>query len=113
MNVMKGLMVGLVAVATAAGVSACTDTRHDVDNGTASVSDRVGGGVNTADVKTALVADKEIDSSAINVDTVAETKTVVLRGSVPTEAMKERAEMIAKRESPGYKVTNDLMVASR
>ena len=42
----------------------------------------------TADVKTALIADKTVDASNINVDT-DQPRTVVLKGHVPTDA--ERA----------------------
>src|SRR6478752_3961560 len=38
------------------------------------------GAVETIDVKTALMADRTVDASHINVDTFHETKTVVLRG---------------------------------
>ena len=64
----------------------------------------------TIDVKTALIADDLIDASAINVDTFHETKTVVLKGSVPTAAQKEAAERVARREAEGYKVDNQLTV---
>ena len=45
----------------------------------------------TIDVKTALMADASVDASDINVDTFHETKTVVLKGSVPTAAQKTEA----------------------
>jgi osmotically-inducible protein OsmY len=67
----------------------------------------------TIDVKTALMADASIDASDINVDTFHETKTVVLKGSVPTAAQKAEAAKIAAREAEGYKVTNQLTVKPR
>lgn len=67
----------------------------------------------TIDVKSALMADSTVDASDINVDTYHETKTVVLKGSVPTAAQKEEAGKIASREADGYKIDNQLMVKPR
>jgi osmotically-inducible protein OsmY len=67
----------------------------------------------TLDVKAALMADSTVDASDINVDTFKETKTVVLKGSVPTAAMKTEAGRIAEREADGYKVDNQLVVKAR
>jgi osmotically-inducible protein OsmY len=74
---------------------------------------RVDAAGETFSVKTALMADDIVDASDINVDTVAETRTVVLRGSVPTAEQKKRAEEIAMRESEGFKVDNQLTVKKR
>jgi osmotically-inducible protein OsmY len=66
----------------------------------------------TTVVKVALMADKDVDSSHIDVDTEASTKTVMLKGSVPTAAQKTTAERIAKAKvSKGYSVHNMLTVA--
>jgi len=70
----------------------------------------VGAAFETAEIKTALLADKSIDASAVNVDTFAETKTVVLRGSVPTAAQRDQVERIAVAKAPGYRVENKLAV---
>jgi osmotically-inducible protein OsmY len=64
----------------------------------------------TVDVKTALMADSTVDASNINVDTFHETKTVVLKGHVPTATMKTEAGKIAAREATGYKIDNQLVV---
>lgn len=69
----------------------------------------------TPKVKNALVADKSIDASTINVDTKSEKDTVVLRGSVRSEAEKKRASTIAQQalkdaKSP-FKIKNQLTVA--
>jgi len=64
----------------------------------------------TFDVKTALMADASVDASDINVDTFHETKTVVLKGTVPTAAQKVEAGNIAKREAPSYRIDNALVV---
>ncbi len=113
MRIMKLSIVGLVGFGLAVGVLGCANTVHGVAKDTSKVGEKVSEAAKTGDVKSALIADTEIDTSAINVDTISETKTVVLRGSVPTEAMKERAEMIARRNSPGYTVQNRLAVAPR
>lgn len=67
----------------------------------------------TIDVKTALMTDATVDASDINVDTFHETKTVVLKGSVPTAAQKAEAAKIAAREAEGYRVDNQLTVRPR
>jgi osmotically-inducible protein OsmY len=67
----------------------------------------------TLDVKAALMADATVDASDIDVDTYHETKTVVLKGSIPTSAQKEEAGRIAAREAKGYKVDNQLVVKTK
>lgn len=67
----------------------------------------------TLDVKTALMTDDTVDASDINVDTLHETKTVVLKGFVTSEAQKTEAGRIATREAPGYRVDNQLKVRPR
>jgi predicted small secreted protein len=67
----------------------------------------------TIDVKAALMADASVDASDINVDTFHETKTVVLKGSVPTAAQKTEAGNIATREATGYRIDNQLLVKPR
>ena len=66
--------------------------------------------VETIDVKTALMADRTVDASHINVDTFHETKTVVLRGSVKTATQRDEAARIAAAEAPGYRIDNQLKV---
>lgn len=56
--------------------------------------------VETLDVKMALVADDRLDTDDVNVDTDHVTKTVRLRGSVPTEAQKTIAQQVAARSGP-------------
>lgn len=68
--------------------------------------------IETADVKTALMADKRVDASHINVDTDHKTKTVTLKGDVPTAAQKATAEQIAIKQATGYKIVNRLIVKS-
>ena len=113
MKMMSRLIGISMALTVAGGVSACSHTIHGVAKDASAVGEKVSEGAKTGDVKSALIADKNVDTSAINVDTISDTKTVVLRGSVPTEAMKKRAEQIARRESPGYTVDNQLAVVPR
>jgi len=68
------------------------------------------GAVETIDVKTALMADRTVDASHINVDTFHETKTVVLRGSVKTATQRDEAARIAAAEAPSYRIDNQLTV---
>jgi osmotically-inducible protein OsmY len=56
------------------------------------------------------MADASIDSTSIDVDTNADTKTVTLRGRVRTAAEKTKAASIAADKAPGYRVTNNLEV---
>lgn len=66
--------------------------------------------VETMDVKTALMSDRRVDASDINVDTNHETRTVVLKGRVPTAEQRGVAEQIAIEQAKGYRVQNDLTV---
>jgi osmotically-inducible protein OsmY len=68
--------------------------------------------IETMDVKTALMADKRVDASHINVDTDHKQKTVTLKGEVPTAAQKATAEQIAVKEATGYRVVNRLVIKS-
>jgi len=66
--------------------------------------------IETIDVKSALMADRTVDASHINVDTFHETKTVVLKGSVKTATQRDEAARIAAAEAPGYRIDNQLLV---
>jgi osmotically-inducible protein OsmY len=70
----------------------------------------VKGAVETIDVKTALMADRTVDASHIDVDTFHETKTIVLKGSVKTATQRDEAARIAAAEAPGYRIDNQLRV---
>ena len=70
----------------------------------------VAAAIETIDVKSALMADRTVDASHINVDTFHETKTVVLKGSVKTATQRDEAARIAAAEAPGYRVDNQLTV---
>lgn len=64
----------------------------------------------TGKIKTALMADKTISASEINVTT--KDAVVHLQGSVKNAAQKNLAGQIAKKEAgAGYTIKNELMVA--
>ena len=98
-------VIGLVSI------TGCAQTARGVVQDTKENVSDVRGGLETVDVKTAIIADKTIDSGAIDVDTYQDKKLVLLRGSVPTEAQKQRAEQIARDNAKGYTVENRLVVA--
>ena len=74
------------------------------------VSGAVKGAVETIDVKSALMADRTVDASHIDVDTFHETKTIVLKGSVKTATQRDEAARIAAAEAPSYRIDNQLRV---
>ncbi len=66
--------------------------------------------VETMDVKVALTLDKRVDASNINVDSDHITKTVTLKGHVPTTEQKTAAGQIAVAKAVGYQVRNELTI---
>jgi hypothetical protein len=62
------------------------------------------------DVTAALLADKTVDASHIDVDVDKNTKTLYLRGTVPTAAQKTAAGRIARDKADGFTVHNELTV---
>lgn len=115
------LMSGLAMAAcsnTAAGAK--KDAEINADKAAAATEDAkdkasdaagaVKGAAETIDVKTALMADRTVDASHINVDTYADTKTVVLRGSVKTATERDEAARIAANEATGYRIDNQLTI---
>ncbi len=101
------------AVALLAGAAACGATARGVAQDAKANTAATKAGIETLDVKTAILADKTVDAGAIDVDTYGDTKTVVLRGSVPTQAQKARAEQIAREHATGYKIDNKLAVVPK
>jgi osmotically-inducible protein OsmY len=67
----------------------------------------------TLDVKAALMADQTVDASNINVDIDEKTRTVHLKGTVPSAAQKAEAEKIARAKASGYTIHNMLTVAKK
>ena len=107
---LKGLG-SIASVLALVSIAGCAQTARGVVQDTKENVSTVRGGLETVDVKTAIIADKTIDSGAIDVDTYQDKKLVVLRGTVPTEAQKQRAEQIAKDNAKGYTVENRLVVS--
>ena len=63
-------------------------------------------------VKQALMLDKTVDSSNIDVDIDNDARTVILRGTVPTAPQKTAAERIARAHANGYQVRSELVVGA-
>ncbi len=94
--------------------AAVADTAKDagraVKNAAREAADAGDAAQQTAQIKSALMADDTVDASGIDVDTNGDTKTVTLKGRVKTAAQKTRAARIAADKAPGYRVTNQLTV---
>ena len=68
----------------------------------------------TPKIKTALGAQAALQGSDINVDTLADKKTIALRGTVTSAAQKTMAEAIAKKNAPAdYTVDNQLKMGGK
>jgi len=101
--------------AQAAGEKAAAESKEAAAETKEATRDATGAlkaAVETIDVKSALMADRTVDASHINVDTFHETKTVVLKGSVKTATQRDEAARIAAAEAPGYRIDNQLMVVA-
>ena len=92
--------------AAAEGREAAAETKEATRDATGALK----AAVETIDVKSALMADRTVDASHINVDTFHETKTVVLKGSVKTATQRDEAARIAAAEAPGYRIDNQLTI---
>lgn len=82
-----------------------------VKDGAKEVASDVGAGKQTVDIKAALMAATGIDASHIDVDTDANTKTVTLKGTVPTASQRTAAAELARDKAQGYRIRNLLTVA--
>ncbi len=92
-------------------VEASTERAADgTANATASAGNSMASGMNTVDVKSALLADTRISAVGINVESDDATKTLTLTGFVKNEGDKRIAEEIAKAKAPEYKVVNQLTI---
>ncbi len=89
-----------------AGDRAAQETR----DATRSVGATLDAAGQTLQIKTALIDADNLDAANIDVDTDANTKTVTLKGHVPTAAQKAPAERIAKDKAPEYTVRNMIEV---
>jgi osmotically-inducible protein OsmY len=95
-----------------AAAEATETAAEKVESAVKEGSAAAGAALETVDVKTALLADKSIDASHIDVDTDAERKVVVLRGSVPNASQRAAAEQLAKAHAEGFRVDNQLSIAN-
>ena len=90
-----------------AGDDAADGTRDATDR----AKDALDASTTTAQVKSALMADRVVDASDINVDTDGARRIVTLRGSVKTSAQKSAAERIARDKAEGFQIVNELTIA--
>ena len=107
---MKTYLVVVTMVTLTGALGGCRATASGVVKDTQSNTAAVKGAIETLDVKAAIVNDATIDAGAIDVDTNGEKKLVVIRGSVPTQAQKDRAGQIAAEHAKGYTIDNQLAV---
>lgn len=81
-----------------------------VKEGAAEMARRADAAQQSAQIKAALMADATIDSTTIDVEADAATRTIVLNGRVRSAAEKDKAASIASAKAPGYRVTNNLEI---
>jgi osmotically-inducible protein OsmY len=110
MMAMKRISSWAALAAVLALASGCA-TAKGMQKDAESATEAVVAGAETVDVKSALIADGRVDASNINVDTESSTRTVVLKGSVPTAEQKTLAEQIARDNAKDYTIQNNLTVA--
>lgn len=109
---MNRLAAGVCAIALMASVG-CANTFRGAKQDTEKAAEAMAAGAETFDVKAALIADGRVDAGNINVDTVSSTKTVVLKGSVPSAEQKATAERIAREQAKGYNIVNQLTIVPK
>src|SRR4029450_1291906 len=97
-------LCALFLVAALSG--ACANTVKGAQKDTEKAVEKTAAATNTVDVKSALIADGRVDASNINVDTSSSTKTVVLKGSVPSAQRKRLGEQDGRERADGYTINN-------
>ena len=83
---------------------------EETRDATRTVGSTLDAAAQTMQIKTALIDADNLDANDINVDTNGTTKTVTLRGHVPTASQKAAAERIAKEKAPDYQVVNNIVI---
>ncbi len=83
---------------------------HESKEASQSVGATLDAAAQTMQIKTALIDADDLNANDIDVDTNGETKTVTLKGHVPTAAQKTAAERIAKQKAPDYRVVNQIQI---
>lgn len=109
---MNRFLAGVCAIALMAAVG-CANTFRGAKKDTEKAAEALSAGAETFDVKAALIADGRVEAGNINVDTVSSTKTVVLKGSVPSAEQKAAAERIAREQAKGYTIVNQLTIVPK
>ena len=92
---------------------AAKDVKHEAKPAAKEVGETVDATKQHIDVKAALLADKSVDASHIDIDVNKDAKVLYLRGTVPTAAQKAAAERIARDKADGFVVRNELTVMSK
>jgi osmotically-inducible protein OsmY len=83
---------------------------NETKDTTRSVGNTLDAAAQTMQIKTALIDANNLNANDIDVDTDGATKTVTLKGHVPTAAQKAAAARIAKEKAPDYRIVNDIVV---
>jgi osmotically-inducible protein OsmY len=83
---------------------------QETKEATRSVGGTLDAAAQTMQIKTALIDADNLDANNIDVDTDAATKTVTLKGHVPSASQKAAAERIAKEKAPDYRIVNNIAV---
>lgn len=83
---------------------------NETKDATRSVGATLDAAAQTMQIKTALIDADNLDANDIDVDTDAATKTVTLKGHVPSAAQKAAAARIAKEKAPDYRIVNNIVV---
>lgn len=109
----KSLQAVFAAALISTFAAGCANTMRGAKADTEKAVENTGGAIETMDVKSALIKDARVDAANINVDTSASTKTVVLKGSVPTAEQRTIAEAIARDQAKGYTINNQLTVVPK
>ncbi|MDP2054624.1 MAG: BON domain-containing protein [Acidobacteriota bacterium] len=113
MTTARSLQTVFAAIIITTLTAGCGATWRGAKKDTEKAVENTGGALQTMDVKSSLIADGRVDTANINVDTSASTKTVVLKGSVPTAEMRTVAEAIAREQAKGYTINNQLTVVPK
>lgn len=110
-NVGNGIANGAGAVANTVsnGVGAMSNGLSNAAGTMASAGETA---AMTSKIKAAIIANPGLKGRNINVNTMANTNTVSLKGSVASAAQKNLAGSIAKKNAPGYKINNQLKVGA-
>ena len=83
---------------------------NETKNATHSVGATLDAAAQTMQIKTAFIDADNLDANNIDVDTDGATKTVTLKGHVPTAGQKAAAARIAKEKAPDYTIVNNIVV---